>query len=165
MGSDDLEERALPPGADQARRRLRPRRAPQPGGDRQEPHRRPAAPRAVRRRGATWGVDVPALLADIDARLADPALAAATPPEIRRIPPHEPSRRHPGRRSPVRRHPPVDPARPAVLLDVREAYEFQEVRVPGSLFIPMSELGARVDEVPKDRPVLVLCAAGSRSSR
>jgi rhodanese-related sulfurtransferase len=58
-----------------------------------------------------------------------------------------------------------DPARPAVLLDVREAYEFAEVRVPGSLFIPMSELGARIDEVPKDRPVLVLCAAGSRSQQ
>ena len=58
-----------------------------------------------------------------------------------------------------------DPHRPAVLLDVREVPEFHEVRVPGSLFIPMSELGARVDEVPKDRPVLVLCAAGSRSQQ
>jgi rhodanese-related sulfurtransferase len=58
-----------------------------------------------------------------------------------------------------------DPQRPAVLLDVREVPEFHEVRVPGSLFIPMSELGARVDEVPKDRPVLVLCAAGSRSQQ
>jgi len=58
-----------------------------------------------------------------------------------------------------------DPVRPAVLLDVREVPEFQEVRVPGSLFIPMSELGARLDEVPKDRPVLVLCAAGSRSGQ
>lgn len=34
---------------------------------------------------ATWGVDVATLLADIDARLAKPALAT-TPPEIRRIP-------------------------------------------------------------------------------
>ena len=58
-----------------------------------------------------------------------------------------------------------DAVRPAVLLDVREVPEFHEVRVPGSLFIPMSELGARADEVPKDRPVLVLCAAGSRSQQ
>jgi len=37
--------------------------------------------------GAAWGVDVPALLADVDARLADPAFAAAAPaPVIRRIP-------------------------------------------------------------------------------
>jgi predicted metal-dependent hydrolase len=35
--------------------------------------------------GAAWGIDVPALVADVEARLADPALAA-TPPIIRRIP-------------------------------------------------------------------------------
>jgi len=56
-----------------------------------------------------------------------------------------------------------DPVRPAVLLDVREADEFRQVRVEGSLFIPMSELAARVDEIPRDRPVIVLCASGARS--
>lgn len=60
----------------------------------------------------------------------------------------------------IRRH---DPVRPAVLLDVRERDEFMAVRVEGSLFIPMSQLGARVDEVPKDRPIVVICASGSRS--
>ena len=35
--------------------------------------------------GPAWGIDVPALLTAIDARLADPGLAA-TPPVIRRIP-------------------------------------------------------------------------------
>ena len=48
---------------------------------------------------------------------------------------------------------------------MREADEFRDVRVPGSLFIPMSQIGTRLDEVPKDRPVLVLCAAGSRSQQ
>lgn len=57
-----------------------------------------------------------------------------------------------------------DPVRPAVILDVREADEFARVRVAGSLFIPMSQLGARLDEIPRDRPVLVLCASGSRSA-
>lgn len=57
-----------------------------------------------------------------------------------------------------------DPVRPGVLLDVRERDEFATVRVEGSLFIPMSELGRRVAEVPKDRPVLVMCATGSRSA-
>jgi rhodanese-related sulfurtransferase len=56
-----------------------------------------------------------------------------------------------------------DPVRPAVLLDVREADEFRQVRVEGSLFIPMSELAARVHEIPRDRPVIVLCASGARS--
>jgi rhodanese-related sulfurtransferase len=57
-----------------------------------------------------------------------------------------------------------DPHRPAVILDVREADEFAQVRVAGSLFIPMSQLGARLEEIPHDRPVLVLCASGSRSA-
>jgi rhodanese-related sulfurtransferase len=57
-----------------------------------------------------------------------------------------------------------DVVRPAILLDVRERDEFAAMRVEGSLFIPMSLLGARVDEVPRDRPVMVICASGSRSA-
>jgi rhodanese-related sulfurtransferase len=57
-----------------------------------------------------------------------------------------------------------DPVRPAVVLDVRERDEFMQVRIDGSLFIPMSQLGARLDEVPKDRPVIVICATGNRSA-
>lgn len=56
-----------------------------------------------------------------------------------------------------------DPVRPAILLDVRELDEFRNVRVEGSLFVPMSQLGVRLQDVPKDRPVLVMCASGSRS--
>ena len=56
-----------------------------------------------------------------------------------------------------------DPIRPALLLDVRERDEFMNVRVEDCLFIPMSQLGVRMDEVPKDRPVLVICASGNRS--
>ena len=57
-----------------------------------------------------------------------------------------------------------DAARPAVLLDVRERDEFVALRVEGSLFIPMSQFGSRVDEIPRDRPVMVICASGSRSA-
>ena len=57
-----------------------------------------------------------------------------------------------------------DPVRPAVLLDVRELDEFRQVRVEGSLFIPMSQLGARVQDVPRDRPIMVICASGNRST-
>ena len=56
-----------------------------------------------------------------------------------------------------------DPVRPAVILDVRERDEYLRSRIDGSLFIPMSQLGARLFEVPNDRPVLVICASGSRS--
>ena len=58
-----------------------------------------------------------------------------------------------------------DAVRPAVLLDVREPNEFAEVRVPGSLLVPMSQLGTRLAEIPRDRPLLVMCAMGSRSQQ
>ncbi len=57
-----------------------------------------------------------------------------------------------------------DPIRPAVLLDIRELDEFRSVRVEGSLFIPMSQLGVRLMDIPRDRPILVMCASGSRST-
>jgi rhodanese-related sulfurtransferase len=56
-----------------------------------------------------------------------------------------------------------DPVRPAILLDVRERDEFRTVRIDGSLLVPMSQLAARLGDIPKDRPILVICASGSRS--
>ena len=56
-----------------------------------------------------------------------------------------------------------DPGRP-ILLDVREPTEFAEVRAPGAVLIPMSELAARLDELPADRPLLVVCHTGGRSA-
>jgi rhodanese-related sulfurtransferase len=57
-----------------------------------------------------------------------------------------------------------DPVRPALLLDIREVDEFRRVRVADCLFIPMSQLGVRLGEVPRDRPLLVMCQSGSRST-
>ncbi len=56
-----------------------------------------------------------------------------------------------------------DALRPALLVDVRERDEFMAVRIEDSLFIPMSQLAVRLDEVPRDRPILVICASGNRS--
>jgi len=57
-----------------------------------------------------------------------------------------------------------DPLRPALLVDIRERDEFMAVRVEDCLFIPMSQLGVRLDEIPKDRPVMLICATGNRST-
>ncbi|MFI7575727.1 rhodanese-like domain-containing protein [Micromonospora sp. NPDC049497] len=51
-----------------------------------------------------------------------------------------------------------------VVLDVRNAGEREQGAVDGSLHIPLAELTRRVDEVPTDRPVVVHCAGGYRSS-
>lgn len=58
-----------------------------------------------------------------------------------------------------------DPVHPALVLDVREPHEFADVRVEGSLLVPMSQLNGRLDEIPRDRPLLVLCQVGGRSAR
>lgn len=49
------------------------------------------------------------------------------------------------------------------VLDVRRDDEYAEKHVPGVVLIPLDQLGARVDEVPRDRAVWVICAAGARS--
>jgi rhodanese-related sulfurtransferase len=56
-----------------------------------------------------------------------------------------------------------DPARP-LLLDVREPHEFVEVRAPDAVLLPTSTFAARIDELPLDRPLLVICHSGGRSA-
>ncbi|MCJ0907253.1 rhodanese-like domain-containing protein [Rhodococcus sp. ARC_M6] len=51
----------------------------------------------------------------------------------------------------------------APLIDVREADEFAQVRVPGAVLIPMSEFVARLGEIPEAETVYVICAVGGRS--
>jgi rhodanese-related sulfurtransferase len=50
-----------------------------------------------------------------------------------------------------------------LVLDVRTIAEWEAERVPGVLLIPLDELVERVDEVPADGPVAVICATGVRS--
>jgi rhodanese-related sulfurtransferase len=52
----------------------------------------------------------------------------------------------------------------ALIVDVRERNEFEEERIAGVALVPISEFVARHPELPKDRPLLMLCAAGGRSS-
>ena len=51
-----------------------------------------------------------------------------------------------------------------VVLDVRRPEEVAGGHVPGALLIPLQELGARMGEIPGDRPVLVLCHTGRRAA-
>ena len=56
----------------------------------------------------------------------------------------------------------IDPQK-EVLLDVRKQKEYDAGHVEGSILIPLDELRDRLDEVPKDKKVFVMCAAGLRS--
>src|SRR5262245_6157437 len=51
-----------------------------------------------------------------------------------------------------------------LLLDVRAPGERQQKRIGGSVGIPLAQLADRLSELPTDRPFLVYCAGGYRSS-
>ena len=53
----------------------------------------------------------------------------------------------------------------AVVLDVREPEEYAHGHVPGAVSLPQADLATRLGEVPRDRPLLVVCEAGMRSLR
>jgi rhodanese-related sulfurtransferase len=51
------------------------------------------------------------------------------------------------------------------LLDVREDDEWRAGHAPDAVHLPLSELMARVGEVPEDRDVYVICKVGGRSEQ
>jgi rhodanese-related sulfurtransferase len=51
-----------------------------------------------------------------------------------------------------------------VLLDVREPWEFDLVRIDGSTLIPMSELAERFTDLDPGAETVVICHHGTRSS-
>lgn len=54
----------------------------------------------------------------------------------------------------------------AFLLDVRTEEEYKELRIPGSVLIPVAELPDRLSELPKDpaKPIVLYCRSGNRSA-
>ena len=55
---------------------------------------------------------------------------------------------------------------PHLLLDVRTVEEFEEVRIPGAVNIPLDELSERISDVTAsagDNPIVVVCRSGMRS--
>ena len=52
----------------------------------------------------------------------------------------------------------------AVLIDVRSPDEYADARVPGAQLIPLPEVVERIDEVPTEGTVYVICARGPRSA-
>ena len=53
----------------------------------------------------------------------------------------------------------------AVLLDVREDFEWAAGHAPDAVHIPLSQLPARLHEIPQHRHVLVICRSGNRSAQ
>lgn len=54
----------------------------------------------------------------------------------------------------------------SLLLDVREQDEFDELRIPNSQLLPLSEFMQRhAAELSKDKEIVVYCRSGARSAR
>jgi adenylyltransferase/sulfurtransferase len=58
-----------------------------------------------------------------------------------------------------------DRSPPPLLLDVREPFEWDIVRLPGATLIPLGELPARLGEIDGHRHVVTYCHVGARSRR
>jgi rhodanese-related sulfurtransferase len=50
------------------------------------------------------------------------------------------------------------------LLDVRTPQEHKAQAIEGSYLLPLQELGARTDELPRNKEIVVYCRTGSRSA-
>jgi len=53
----------------------------------------------------------------------------------------------------------------AHVVDVREPEEWTAGHIDGSQHIPMSQFMQRMDEIPVNRDLVVVCAVGARSAR
>jgi len=53
----------------------------------------------------------------------------------------------------------------AFILDVREPDEWNAGHIPGATLIPLGELAGRVDELPRDQQIVVVCRSGNRSQQ
>ncbi|MBU6367198.1 MAG: HesA/MoeB/ThiF family protein [Gemmatimonadetes bacterium] len=121
--------------------------------------RRPGCPACDPDRGEPTSEAVPVVACDPAAADAAPAsLPVAAPP----VPPNPP-------RMPIDQLSPTEVAArlaadpTLTLVDVREGWEVELARVPGSVHIPLRELPGRVGELDPSRPYAMLCHHGMRS--
>ncbi len=54
-------------------------------------------------------------------------------------------------------------AKDGFILDVRESFELAVENIPGATNIPLGQLRSRLDELPKDREINVVCRSGQRA--
>jgi len=50
-----------------------------------------------------------------------------------------------------------------VIIDVREPSAYAQGHIPGAALIPLGELSGRLEEVPRDQAVVLVCRSGNRS--
>ncbi|HSB02530.1 MAG TPA: rhodanese-like domain-containing protein [Anaerolineales bacterium] len=53
----------------------------------------------------------------------------------------------------------------AFILDVRQPNEWSQYHIEGATLIPLGELASRVNELPRDQEIVVVCHSGNRSAK
>ena len=53
----------------------------------------------------------------------------------------------------------------AFILDVREPSEWNDAHIADATLIPLGELQSRVNELPRDKEIVVVCRSGNRSAQ
>ncbi|MBE3557268.1 MAG: hypothetical protein IMW91_09415 [Firmicutes bacterium] len=69
-----------------------------------------------------------------------------------------------GNITPDELHARLQKGEPLTVIDVREPYEWRSGVIEGALKIPMGQIPSQLASIPKDRPVVVVCASGNRSA-
>ncbi|HEY4481966.1 MAG TPA: rhodanese-like domain-containing protein [Candidatus Brocadiaceae bacterium] len=59
----------------------------------------------------------------------------------------------------------MDKEKDVFVLDVRSEEEYKEVHIKDAHLIPIKELEQNINKIPKDKKIVVHCAAGKRSAR
>jgi rhodanese-related sulfurtransferase len=53
----------------------------------------------------------------------------------------------------------------AFVLDVRTQEEWNEFHAPNTTLVPLDQLASRLNEIPRDREIVVVCRSGNRSQQ
>ena len=53
----------------------------------------------------------------------------------------------------------------AFVLDVRTQQEWDEYHAPNTTLIPLDQLVSRLNEIPRDKEIVVVCRSGNRSQQ
>ena len=59
----------------------------------------------------------------------------------------------------------IDAGEAPFMLDVRTPEEWDICHIEGSVLIPMNEIQRRLDEIPEDKEIVVICHHGIRSAQ
>jgi rhodanese-related sulfurtransferase len=51
------------------------------------------------------------------------------------------------------------------ILDVRQPDEWNEAHIPDSTLVPLDQLSSRINELPKDQEIVIVCRSGNRSAQ